>query len=51
MDARETGNEATWHLRGLSGLQETSYENVLCPMINPKSTKSVHGKNPTKYVY
>ena len=51
MDARETGNEATWHLRGPSGLQETSYENVLCPTINPNSMKSLHGKDPIKYVY
>ena len=36
MDARETGNEAIWHPRGLSDLQETSNGNVLSPTINPK---------------
>ena len=29
------GGRATWHLCGLSGLQETSNGNVLRPMINP----------------
>ena len=27
--------KAMWHLRGLSGLQETPYENDLCLTINP----------------
>ena len=34
MNAREMGNEATWHLRGLSGFKETSNKNVLSPTIN-----------------
>ena len=32
MDAKELGSEATWHLRGLSGLQGTLYGNVLHAM-------------------
>ena len=36
--------------RGLSGLQETLNGNVLSPMINPNSTKSLHGKDSIKYV-
>jgi len=35
MDTRGTDIEATRHLRGLSGLQETSNRNDLCPTINP----------------
>ena len=35
MDAKETGSRATWHLRGLSGLQEISKGNVLHPTIDP----------------
>ena len=35
MDVEETGNGATWHLRGLSGLQETSNGNILRPTVNP----------------
>ena len=43
-DARETGNKATWHPRGLSDLQETSYKNVLyrtlrLTLINDVSTR------------
>ena len=29
------GSRATWHLCGLSGLSETSNENILCPTTNP----------------
>ena len=29
------GSRATWHLHGLSGLQETSNGNILRPTINP----------------
>ena len=35
MDAREMGSKAMWHLRGLSGLQETEYGNVMYLTINP----------------
>ena len=31
-DTRQTGSKAMWHPRGLSGLQEISNGNVLCPM-------------------
>ena len=35
MNARETGSRATWCPCGLSGLQETSNENILRLTINP----------------
>ena len=46
MDARETGNEAIWHPRGLSDLQETSNGNVLSPMINPKQQSAFMERIP-----
>ena len=35
MDIKETSSKSTWHLCGLSGLQETSKGNFLHPTINP----------------
>ena len=42
------GSEATWHLRGQSGLQETSNGNILRFTVNPNQQSPYMERNPQK---
>ena len=42
---------STWHLRDMSGLQESWYGNIFHPMPNHNQRKSLQGKDPIKYEY